>query len=196
MDNSNKRKLITALITGLVFTFFAYYFGYIERFMPWWCELMARLLIAFTAILIFVNFIKQVIVIIKNRAALSLAYFYPLAIYISVILLPIGAWEDNLSKVKFGACYEGTQNQALMVFRADNSFELNWTGVFFANDWYMRTWQKNKDTLILKYSTMQVEAIGTKLLIDSGYLKPLDKTVPQRFKAFPMFYLGYCKGEN
>jgi hypothetical protein len=116
------RKLIKAILIGLTYSFLAFYFGYIERFMPWWCEVAATLLIAAMVIMMIVNLVKLIIAVFKNRRQLNLNYFYPIVIYIAVICAPIGTWEDYLSPVKFRACYEGTQNQAYILFRNDNSF--------------------------------------------------------------------------
>jgi hypothetical protein len=192
----NKRKLISAVWIGTLFIFLSFYYGYIERYMPWWCVIATVLIIAATAITIFISLVKQVITVIKIRIGRDLEYFYPIILNLIVLLAPIGAWEDYQSAIKFRACYEGTQNQAYILFREDNSFELNWTGAFFANEWYMGTWQRKNDILILRYQTKPAKALGSKLFIKNNYLIPLDKLIEPRFKQHPMFYLGYCRGDN
>ncbi|MES2274511.1 MAG: hypothetical protein V4592_00695 [Bacteroidota bacterium] len=93
-------------------------------------------------------------------------------------------------------CYEGTQNQAYILFRQDHSFELNWTGVFFYDKWYTGHWKKNKDTIILQYNNDTVKALGNKLIISNGYFTPVGKHADTVNYPIPMFYLGYCKHEN
>ena len=143
-----------------------------------------------------VNLVKLIIAVFKNRRQLNVYYFYPIVVYIAVICAPIGTWEDYLSPVKFRACYEGTQNQAYILFRNDNSFELHWTGVFFYSKWYSGKWQQKNNIILLKYQTDPVEVLGGSVLMKDGYLVPLDNSVEAGFKQYPMFYLGYCKGEN
>nr|WP_294948999.1 hypothetical protein [uncultured Mucilaginibacter sp.] len=164
--------------------------------MPWWCELAATVLIAAMVIMMIVNLVKLVIAVFKNRRQLNVYYFYPIVVYIAVICAPIGAWEDHLSAVKFRACYEGANSQTTINFRQDHTFELNATGVFFFNRWEMGNWVKSGDTLTLKWDKKPAKALGNTVLIDSGYLKPLGESADSQFRQRPLFYLGYCKGEN
>lgn len=192
----NNRKLITAVSTGLIFTLLAFYYGYIERFMPWWCQMAAALLIVITLIMMVIYLVKQVISIFKNRKELNRSYFYPIVIYLTAILAPTGSWEGHLSAVKFRACYEGTQSQTTIEFREDHTFELHATGVFLYNDWMMGKWTKNGDTLKLKWSLQPARTLGNTIMIDSGYLKPIGESADPRFRRLRLFYIGYCKGEN
>ncbi|TFF33415.1 hypothetical protein E2R66_26140 [Mucilaginibacter psychrotolerans] len=84
----------------------------------------------------------------------------------------------------------------MISFRNDHTFEMHSTGVFFYSNWKLGAWDKNGDTLKLKWHGQPAPALGSTLLIDSGYLKPLDKTVNERFRHIRMFCLGYCKGDN
>jgi hypothetical protein len=104
---------------------------------------------------------------------------------------------ENLeSVVAFRACYEGTQNQATIKFREDKTFELHWTGVFFANKWWTGKWRQSGDTITLKYDNEIVEQLGDTILISDDYLKPIGNLVDKKYFVRPMFYLGYCRHEN
>lgn len=143
-----------------------------------------------------VNIVRQVIKLFKDRRGLTLMSFMPLLIYLGVLMMPIGSAEIFESGIKFRACYEGTQNQAFIKFRTDQTFELHWIGVLFYNKWHTGTWQQKGNVLLLQYDREVVKVLGHKLLIDGGYLKPLDASVPEENRNNPMFYLGYCKRAN
>jgi hypothetical protein len=154
------------------------------------------LVIVITFFQILIGLIKQLVVIFKNRNQLNWTFILPIVIYLIAIVIPIGSSESLESEVQFRACYEGTQNQATIKFRKDNTFELHSTGVFFSNYWYTGKWQQHEDVLKLTYDDKVVERLGNKLIIRDGYLVPLDASIPEAVKKRPMFYLGYCKGEN
>ena len=100
------------------------------------------------------------------------------------------------SKVEFKACYEGTQNQAYILFRKDKTFELNWTGVFGYNEWWTGKWNRKGNMLTLKYDGKKVEQLGEEILISKGYLNPIGKSFDKKKYPYPMFYLGDCRHEN
>ena len=154
-------------------------------------------LIPVLAIIIIVNIIKGLIRIFKNRHNLSFAICLPTIIYIVFpILASFIDLEKLESKVVLRGCYEGTQNQAYILFRQNNTFELNWTGVFFYDEWFTGRWRKNGDTIVLQYNNKMVKQLGDKVIIQNGYFKPVGKYVDTIKYHNPMFYLGYCKGEN
>ncbi len=106
---------------------------------------------------------------------------------------------ENLeSKVEFRACYEGTQNQSYIKFREDKSFEINSTGVFFANSWYTGQWAKSGDTIFMKLDDGNPGFISDTIVILNDYLIPIDKIeLADSTKDYRRFYyLGYCKGLN
>jgi len=155
------------------------------------------LLIFAVFVTLVIYLIKGLIVIVKNRRSLSFSFFLPVLIY---ILVPLGGSFIDLDtlerKIILRGCYEGTQNQAYIVFREDHTFELNWTGVFFYDEWYSGKWNKKGDTINMKYDGEIIRQLGDKVIIKQGYFKPVGKQADTVMFPRPMFYVGFCKGEN
>ncbi|MGL4599096.1 MAG: hypothetical protein ACRCYO_16370, partial [Bacteroidia bacterium] len=73
--------------------------------------------------------------IFKNKEYLVLSYSLSICFGLITLTYAIfSPWrldsERLESDVVLRACFEGTQNQAFIKLRQDNSFELNWTGAF------------------------------------------------------------------
>jgi hypothetical protein len=165
--------------------------------------IILTLLIPITFIAIVVFEIKSIIYLFSNRQSFNLISSFPVAICSLTLLYTLFCpyqyrldTEKLESKVEFRACYEGTQNQAYILFRKDKTFELNWTGVFGYNEWFIGKWDKKGDTLYLNYDSKRVEQLGNKILISKGYLNPIGSSVDKKKFPYPMFYLGFCRHEN
>ena len=100
------------------------------------------------------------------------------------------------SKIVLRACFEGTQNQATLKFREDKTFEINWTGAFFADSWYIGTYKQTSDTFYLYYTTEKPYRFGDTVLNNGQSLITLNKNKIDSSQYFVAFYLGYCKGLN
>ena len=169
---------------------------YIDKYLGGIAHFIAICSILILFIVIVTNIIRQFIRIYKSRRNLSPALFLPIIIYVAFPLLSGLIDPEKLeSKVVLRGCYEGTQNQAFLLFRQNNTFELNWTGVFFYDKWYTGHWEKKGDTILLQYNSDTAKALGNKLMIDKGYFKPVGKYDTIHF-PIPMFYVGNCKHEN
>jgi len=80
--------------------------------------------------------------------------------------------------------------------RKDKSFEINWTGVFFYDEWFFGTYSQKGDTIFLKYKTDKPYRFGDTILNNGSSLIPLNKFKKDSSQYFVPFYLGYCKGLN
>ena len=95
-------------------------------------------------------------------------------------------------QVIFRACYEGTQNQATFKLRDTGKFDIHWTGVFFADNYYTGNYSMIGDTIFMNYNTEIPRLLDDTLIIKNNYLCKLESdTIVSTF-----FYLGYCKGLN
>ncbi|MEZ0452819.1 hypothetical protein ACR78Z_05455 [Sphingobacterium thalpophilum] len=138
-------------------------------------------LIPVTFVTIFVFEIKGIIEIIRNQKNLSSKFYLPTIICSITILYtlfsPYRLDSEKLeSDVEFRICYEGTQNQAYILFRKDKTFELHWTGAFGYNEWRTGKWQSAGNVLALEYNGKKVEQLGEAILILKGYLNPIGKS--------------------
>ena len=106
--------------------------------------------------------------------------------------------EDKIyGKVVFRACYEGTQNQATFKLREGNKFELHWTGVFFADNYYTGTYKQVGDTLFLHYHSDRPSRFGDKIVMDDkSELLTTVRHENDNLNYVVKFYYGYCKGLN
>lgn len=151
----------------------------------------------------FVYAIKGLIDIARNRQNLTLSFCMPtIVVLTTLIYIFFSPWqfdsESLESKVEIRACYEGTQNQSYIKFREDKTFEINSTGVFFANNWYTGQWIKSGDTLFLKFDNEKPGLLSDTLIIHSDHLIPIDKiALADSTKDYRRhYYIGYCKGLN
>ncbi len=167
-----------------------------------WIPLIG-LLIVVGLVWLIIKLIKEIIWLIKNRKTFKVNHLLP-AIVIGVCLcfiffntLSFDVEDKVYGKVIFRACYEGTQNQATFKLREGNRFELHWTGVFFADNYYTGTYKQVGDTLFLDYKSDRPSRFGDKILMDNN--SELLTTIRQENDSLNYvvnFYYGYCKGLN
>ena len=144
----------------------------------------------------------EIVRLIKRRHELSLKLFLPITILIVFLLdgiyNPLSINLDSIyGQVIFRACYEGTQNQATFKLRADDKFDIHWTGVFFYDEFYTGKFNKVADTLYLDYFGKKPLRFGEKVFMDNE--RELLVTIRQdndSLKNVVPFYYGYCKGLN
>lgn len=111
---------------------------------------------------------------------------------------PFGINLENVyGDVTFRACFEGTQNQATFKLREPDEFEIHWTGVFFYDEFFVGTYSKNGDTLLLDYDGKRPSRFGDKILMDNKNesLQTI-RTKNDSLENVVSFYYGYCKGLN
>ena len=198
--NNRTRRVAIVCCIYLILTIFYYH---IDKHFTGIIYLILSLLILITFVTIIIYEIKSIVTLFRNKHNLTLKIAAPFIICSLTLLYTLFCpyqykldSEKLESKVNFRACYEGTQNQAYILFRHDQTFELHWTGVFGYNEWFSGNWKKSGDTLHLKYDAKKVKQLGDKILISNGYLNPIGNSVDKEKYPRPMFYLGYCKNEN
>jgi len=202
MENNKVRKQIRIAATAcIVYLFLTIFYHHIDKYSPDILRIVLTLLIPITFIVIVVYLIKGLITIFHNRKHLSFSIFLaaviPLTTLAYTLFSPWRLDSDKLeSPVMIRACYEGTQNQAYIKLRKDSSFEINWTGVFFYDEWFWGTYLQNGDTILLKYKTDRPYRFGDTLLNDDNSLIAINKFKKDSSQYFVPFYLGYCKGLN
>ncbi|TPG37512.1 hypothetical protein [Flavobacterium pectinovorum] len=196
-----KRPIIWTTMICCVYLLLIIFYHHINKNLSGVLYIFLTLLIAITFITIIVYVIKGIIELVRNRQNLNFKSCFPIIIcsitLLYTFLSPYRLDSENLeSKVEFRACYEGTQNQAYILFRKDKTFEINWTGVFGYNEWWTGKWTKKGDILSLKYDNEKNEQLGDTILIANDFLNPIAKSFDKVKYPRPMFYLGYCRHEN
>lgn len=164
-------------------------------------SIVLTLIIPTTFIMMVVYAIKGLIDIYRNRQNLSTKFCLPTIIMlITLIYTVFSPWrldsERLESDVVLRACFEGTQNQAYIKFRHDKSFELNWTGVFGYDEWFIGTYTQEADTFFLHYETEKPYRFGDTIVNNGESLITINKFKKDSSQYFVPFYLGYCKGLN
>jgi hypothetical protein len=197
---TNRSLILTTIFCG-VYLLLTIFYPHIDKYLTGVLFIVLAFLIPIAFITIVVYEIKGVIKIISNRKNLTLKFCLPTIIcsltLLYTIFSPYRLDSEHLeSKVEFRACYEGTQNQAYILFRKDKTFELHWTGVFGYNEWWTGKWDKKGNVLTLKYDNKKAEQLGAKILIANNYLNPIGNSVDKVKYPRPMFYIGYCRNEN
>lgn len=196
-----KRTIIVATIICCVYLVLTIFYHHIDKYLSGVIYMFLTVLIPITFITIVIFEIRGIINVVRHRKNLNLKLYLP-TIVCSVTLLytlfcPYRIDSEKLeSEVEFRACYEGTQNQAYILFRKDKTFELNWTGVFGYNEWWTGRWSKNGNILSLKYDGKKTEQLGNTILIANGYLNPIGKSFDKVKYPRPMFYLGCGRDEK
>lgn len=196
-----KRTTIITTIVCCVYLLLTIFYHHIDKYLTGVVYMFLTALIPITFITIIIFEIKGIIKVIRNRKNLNLIFCLPtiicsLTLFYS-LFSPYRIDSESLeSEVALRACYEGTQNQAYILFRKDKTFELNWTGAFGYNEWWTGRWDKNGNVLSLTYDHKKAEPLGNTILIANGYLNPIGKSFDKKKYPFPMFYLGYCRHEN
>ncbi len=202
MDNNKVRKQTRIAATVcIVYLLLTIFYHHIDNYSPHALRIVLTLLIPIAFIVIVVYLIKGLITIWRNRQHLSFSILLPTLISLITLAYTLfSPWRldsDKLeSPVVIRACFEGTQNQAYIKMRKDKSFEINWTGVFFYDEWYFGTYSQNGDPIFLKYKTDKPYCYGDTILNNGSSLIPLNKFKKDNSQYFVPFYLGYCKGLN
>lgn len=202
MDNNlNRNRLIKVLIACTIFLLLIIFYYHIEKYTTSLIYILLTLLIPVSFVYIVIYLIKGLIQIFRNIKQLSIKICLPF--FITTLTLtylffsPYRLDSEKLgSKVRLRACFEGTQNQAYILFREDQTFEINWTGVFFANGWYYGTYSQKADTFYLDYRTEKPYRFGDTIVNTGQSLITINKYRIDSSQYFVPFYLGYCKGLN
>jgi hypothetical protein len=200
MTSNNRDTILTTLFSS-VYLFLTIFYYHIDKHITGIVFIFLTIIIPMSFIAIAAYVVKGIIELIKSRKNINLRICIPTIICTLTLgytfFSPYKLDSENLeSPVEIRACYEGTQNQATFKFREDKTFELNWTGVFGGNDWWTGKWNKNGDTLFLKWNIKRIEKLGDTLVIKNEYLYPV-RYLNDSMKSYrPMFYLGYCRHEN
>lgn len=202
-NNKSITKTIIVAVLSIVFIVVTSFYHHIDKHLTGAVFIILTFLVPTTLITIFIYAIKGLIEIVRNRKNLTLMFCLPtITALTALIYIFFSPWyfdsEDLESKIEMRACYEGTQNQSYIKFREDKSFEINSTGVFFANDWYTGQWTKSGDTIFMKFDDGNPRFISDTIVIHDDYLIPFNKIeLADSTKDYRRFYyLGYCRGEN
>ncbi|MGL4596325.1 MAG: hypothetical protein ACRCYO_02280, partial [Bacteroidia bacterium] len=78
----------------------------------------------------------------------------------------------------------------------DNSFELNWTGAFGYNEWFIGNYTQKADTFYFHYKSEKPFRFGDTLVNNGEHLISINKFKKDSTQDFVSFYLGYCRGLN
>ena len=178
-------------------------YHHIDKYLTGGVFIFLTLLVPVTFVSMFVYAISGLIKIVRNRQNLTFMFCLPTIIALTTIAyITFSPWqltsETLESNVEFRACYEGTQNQSYIKFRADKSFEINSTGVFFADFWYLGHWTKAGDTIFMKFDKDKPRLLSDTIIIHNEYLIPVAEVhLADSLKQYTRYYyLGYCKGLN
>ena len=195
--NRNKLVLISCCLYFILVTF--YY--HIDKHLTGVIFIVLTLLIPVMFAAIVIHTADSLIKLIRKKQKFSLASCSVLTVCLFIIAYtlfsPYRLNSENLeSRVELRACYEGTQNQSTLKLRADKSFELNCTGMFFADDWYLGHWTRKGNIILLKYKNDECKLLGNMLLIEDSYLRQIGPALHKLKGASPLFYLGDCKHAN
>jgi hypothetical protein len=167
-----------------------------------WIPLIGLLIVA-GFLWLLIKIIREIIALIKNRDNFKTSHLVPVIIILGVFCFtffnPLSfVIEDKIyGKVIFRACFEGTQNQATFKLREGDRFEIHWTGVFFADNYYTGTYNQVGDTLFLDYKSDRPRRFGDKILMDDkNELLTTIRHDNDSLDYVVKFYYGYCKGLN
>ena len=203
MNNKSITQTLIVSTVCIAFIVLTAFYHHIDKYLTGAIFIILTVLIPTTFIAMFVYAIKGLIGIVRNRKNLKLVYSLPTIITLTALIyIFFSPWQfdsENLeSKVEIRACYEGTQNQSYIKFREDKTFEINSTGVFFANSWYTGQWTKSEDTIFMKFDDGNPGFISDTLVIHNDYFIPADRiALADSLKDYRRYYyLGYCKGLN
>jgi hypothetical protein len=202
-DNKTTRRTIIVTAVCVVYLLVTAFYHHIDKYLTGIVFIILTLLIPTTFIALFIYAIKGIIQIVRNKQNLTFKFCLPTIIALTTFLYTtFSPWqlnsEDLESKVEMRACYEGTQNQSYIKFRGDKSFEINATGVFFADFWYIGQWRKNGDTIFMKFNKEKPRLVSDTIILRNEYLIPITEInfVDSTKHYFGHYYLGYCKHEN
>jgi hypothetical protein len=195
--NMLQAKPVAICVAYLLLTTFHYH---IDKHTKGAVYLLLTVAIPILFLAIIWHFCQVLVSLVKTRQEKTPLYL-PSTIACAAVLgytffSPYQASSEQLeSEVVLRACYEGTQNQATIKFRQDKTFELNWTGVFFSNNWYTGTYTQQGDTLTLNYQREKPLRFGH-LIIKKGRDLITIRTPQDSLQNVVPFYLGFCKHLN
>ena len=197
---TTRRTIIVATVC-VVYLLLTIFYHHIDKHLTGVLFIALTLLIPTTFIMMVVYAIKGLIEIYRNRQNLSAKFCLPTIITFTTLIYTVfSPWrldsEKLESDVVLRACFEGTQNQAYIKFRQDKSFELNWTGVFGYDEWFIGTYTQAADTFFLHYETEKPYRFGDTIVNNGESLITINKFKKDSSQYFVPFYLGYCKGLN
>lgn len=202
MDNTKFRKQAKITVpVCIVYLLLTIFYHHIDKYSQGAVRIVLTLLIPITFIMMVVYLIKGVIRVFRNRQHLTFATVLPTLISLITLLYTLfSPWrldsEKLESPVAIRACFEGTQNQAYIKLRKDKTFEINWTGVFFYDEWFLGTYSQKGDTIYLRYKTDKPYRFGDTIVNNGSSLITVNKLKKDSSQYFVPFYLGYCKGLN
>ena len=196
--NPGKNRIILISIYCFVYLLLTTFFYHIDKYLTGTSFFILTILIPIVFIVIAIYFIKGAIQIIKHKQALTISSCFPTIIsFITLtytLFSPYRLDSENLeSKIILKACFKGTQNQATLKFRADKTFELNWTGVFGADSWFIGSYLISGDTLYLKYTSEKPLRFGDTIVNNGTSLMSINKYKINSTQNFVQFYIGQCR---
>ncbi len=198
--NRKKRTIVTATFC-IAYLLLTSFYHHIDKYLTGVTFIILTALIPILFLVIFLYAIKGILQVFEYEHKLILKPCLPAIISISILLYSIFSpyrlnSESLESRVTLRACFEGTQNQAFIKFRENNTFELNWTGIFGADKWYIGSYSQKADTFYLNYTTDTPSRFGDTIINNGNSLITINKTKKDSKQYFVPFYLGYCKGLN
>ena len=151
------------------------------------------------SLIVLIKLILSLITVYKSKSFLNLKILLPSIIYLTTIILvfttPKWLFVDNyLSKIVYRGCYEGTMDDATIVFRKSGEFEYRDVGFFAMTVFKKGVWTKNGDTIQISSKHKLPVFLGNKLLITESKFINISDNVTKKNQS--NFYRGYCKGLN
>jgi hypothetical protein len=190
-EKPNKTRVLTAVVLCSMFFTGAIFYPHIDPYLRNVNYLLTTFFMLIIFICIVVFFIKSIRRVIKKLKQLTLSTATPALIYTVTLLLCyfLPSSESLKSEVVIGAYQKGTQNQADIKFRKDNTFELHASAVFGYNEWFTGKYIKKGDTLLLKYTDVIPPRFGKIILKKDAMLTALDKPkdTAMRFINFKIY---------
>jgi len=202
-NNKTDRRIFIVTIVCTIYLLLSIFYYQIDKYLTGIVFIILTLLLPTTFIAMIAYAIKGLVEIYRNRKNLTFRFCLPTIMVLFTLLYTLfSPWridsENWESKVEMRACYEGTQNQSYIKFRENHTFEIHSTGVFFASFWHWGEWEKNSNTLFLKFETERNKLLSDTIIIHDEYLIPIGQfKLADSLKMYNRYYyLGYCKGLN
>ena len=201
MDSKDPANRLTkAIFICLAFLLLIGFYYHLDKYTTGPIFIILTLCIPILFLLIAIYILKESVSLLRHKQRLSVTSFAPITFYLLTLAYlffsPYQFSSEQLeSPVVVRACFEGTQNQATIKLRKNRTFELHWTGIFFANTWYNGSYTQKGDTLILSYKNEKPIRFGHLIIVKNGELQTV-KTATDSLKNVVPFYLGYCKHLN
>ena len=193
-------RLIRAIFICLAFLLLTGFYFHLDKYTAGPIFIILTLCVPILFLLIVIYSLKESVSLLQHRQIFRIINFTPITFYLLTLAYlffsPHQFSSEQLeSPVVMRACFEGTQNQATLKFRENRTFELHWTGIFFANTWYSGNYIQKGDTLVLNYGNEKPIRFGHLIIIKDGELQTV-KTATDSLQNVVHFYLGYCKHLN